>query len=82
MNERIHEFLREKHFTGQVEHEFQKGDLNKPTGWAILTVDTPDPMLQMELNGFISNLERLNAAQSRWMLETGQGRTNRSYQTR
>jgi hypothetical protein len=82
MNQRIHEFLTEKHLTGQVEHESQKGDLTKSTGWAILTVDTPDPMLQMELNGFISNLERLNAAQSRWMLETRQSRTNRSYQTR
>jgi hypothetical protein len=57
INERIHEFLREKHLTGQVEHEFQTRDPNMPTGWAILTVDTSDPMLQGELNGFISNLE-------------------------
>jgi hypothetical protein len=35
INQRIHEFLREKHLTGQVEHEFQTRDPNMPTGWAI-----------------------------------------------
>ena len=34
-NERIHEFLRTKYLTGQVEHEFQS--VNEPTGWATLT---------------------------------------------
>ena len=82
INERIHEFLREKHLTGQVEHEFQTRDPKMPTGWAILTVDTSDPMLQGELNGFISTLEKLNAAQSGWIPEREQGLTNRSYQTR
>jgi hypothetical protein len=38
-----------------VEHEFQ--NVNVPTGWAILTVDTSDPGLHNELNSVISNLE-------------------------
>jgi hypothetical protein len=57
LNERIHEFLRTKHLTAQVEHEFQ--NVNEPTGWATLTVDTADPKLHNELDGFISNLERI-----------------------
>jgi hypothetical protein len=57
LTERIHEFLRSKHLTGQVEHEFQSG--NEPTGWAVLTIDSADPMLHTELDGFISNLERI-----------------------
>jgi hypothetical protein len=57
LNERVHEFLRTKHLTGQVEHEFQNG--KEPTGWAVLTVDTADSKLYNELNGFISNLERI-----------------------
>jgi hypothetical protein len=59
---RIHEFLRTKHLTGQVEHEFQNA--NEPTGWANLTVDTADPQLQHELEGFISNLERIAVRES------------------
>jgi hypothetical protein len=82
INQRIHEFLREKHLTGQVEHEFQTRDPNTPTGWAILTVDTSDPMLQGELHGFISTLEKLNAAESGWTPEREQSLANRSYQTR
>jgi hypothetical protein len=57
LNEGIHEFLRTKHLTGQVEHEFQNG--KEPTGRVILTVDTADSKLHNELNGFISNLERI-----------------------
>jgi hypothetical protein len=57
LNERIHEFLRTKHLTGLVEHEFQNVD--EPTGWATLTVDTADPQLHNELEGFISTLERI-----------------------
>jgi hypothetical protein len=57
LTERIHEFLRTKHLTGLVEHEFQNA--NEPTGWAILTVDTADPKLHYELEGFISILERI-----------------------
>ena len=57
LNERIHEFLRTKHLTGQVEHEFQNG--NEPTGWVNLTVDTADAKLHNELDGFISALERI-----------------------
>ena len=57
LTERIHEFLRTKHLTGQVEHEFQNVD--EPTGWAILTVDSANPKLHNELGGFISNLERI-----------------------
>jgi hypothetical protein len=59
LNERIHEFLRAKHLTGQLENEFQS--MNEPTGWATLTVDTADPNLHNELDGFISNLERIAA---------------------
>ncbi len=55
LTERIHEFLRTKHLTGLVEHEFQNA--NEPTGWAILTVDSADPNLHYELDGYISNLE-------------------------
>jgi hypothetical protein len=62
LNERIHEFLRTKHLTGQVEHEFQ--NVNEPTGWATLTLDTADPKLHNELDGFISNLERNAALES------------------
>jgi hypothetical protein len=51
-----------------------------PTGWAILTVDISDPMLQGELNGFISTLEKLNAAQLGWIPEREQSLTN--HQTR
>ena len=57
LKERIYEFLTTKHLTGQVENEFQNG--NEPTGWATLTVDTRDPKLLNELDGFISNLERI-----------------------
>jgi hypothetical protein len=62
INGRIHEFLRTKHLTGLVEHEFQ--NVNEPTGWAILTVDTADPQLQHELDGFISTLERIAVRES------------------
>src|ERR1700693_2841623 len=62
LNERIHEFLRTKHLTGLVEHEFE--NVNEPTGWAILTVDTADPQLQHELDGFISTLERIAVRES------------------
>jgi hypothetical protein len=62
LNERIHEFLRTKHLTGQVEHEFQS--VNEPTGWATLTADTGDPNLPNELDGFISNLERIAVLES------------------
>ena len=62
LNERIHEFLRTKHLTGLVEHEFQNVD--EPTGWAVLTVDTADPQLHNELEGFISTLERFTARES------------------
>lgn len=62
LNERIHEFLKTKHLTGQVEHEFK--NVNEPTGWATLTVDTADPMLHNELEGFISNLERIAVLKS------------------
>jgi hypothetical protein len=62
LTERIHDFLRTKHLTGLVEHEFQ--NVNEPTGWATLTVDTSDPRLHNELDGFISNLERIAVLQS------------------
>jgi hypothetical protein len=62
LTERIHDFLRTKHLTGLVEHEFQ--NVNEPTGWATLMVDTADPQLQNELDGFISNLERIAVRQS------------------
>jgi hypothetical protein len=62
LNEKIHQFLRTKHLTGQVEHEFQ--NVNEPTGWATLTVDTADPNLHNELDSFISNLERIAVLES------------------
>jgi hypothetical protein len=62
INVRIREFLKAKHLTGQVEHEFEPGNINMPTGWAILKVDTADPMLQLELDCIISNLEKMDAA--------------------
>jgi hypothetical protein len=62
LTERIHEFLKTKHLTGQVEHEFR--NVNEPTGWAILTVDTADPALNNELDGFISNLEGIAVVKS------------------
>jgi hypothetical protein len=62
LNERIYEFLRTKHLTGRVEHEFQK--VNEPTGWVNLTVDTADPKLHNELDAFISNLERIAVRES------------------
>jgi hypothetical protein len=62
INGRIHEFLKAKHLTGQVEHEFQPGNMNMPTGWAILKVDTADPMLHLEMDCVISNLEKMDAA--------------------
>ena len=62
LTERIHDFLRTKHLTGLVEHEFQNVD--EPTGWAILTVDTADPQLHHELDGFISTLERIAVRES------------------
>ena len=64
LTERIHEFLRTKHLTGQVEHEFRLANVNEPTGWAYLTVDTFDPRLVNELNSFISNLERIARLES------------------
>jgi hypothetical protein len=69
LTERIHEFLKTKHLTGQVAHEFPAANANEPTGWATLTVDTSDPNLLNELNSFISNLEEMNAA----MPESGGG---------
>jgi hypothetical protein len=38
LKERVLEFLKTKHLTGQVEHEFQ--NLNEPTGCATSTVAT------------------------------------------
>jgi hypothetical protein len=62
LNERIHEFLRTKHLTGLVEHEFQNVD--QPTGWATLTLDTADRQLHNELEGFILTLERTAVRES------------------
>ena len=62
LTERIHDFLRTKHLTGLVEHEFQNVD--EPTGWAILTLDTADQQLHNELEGFISTLERIALRES------------------
>jgi hypothetical protein len=62
LKERIYEFLTTKDLTGQVENEFQNE--NEPTGWATLTVDTRDPKLLYELDGFISNLERIAMRES------------------
>jgi hypothetical protein len=69
LSERIHEFLRMKHLTARVEHEFNK--MNGPTGWAILTVDTSDPQLHHELSSVISSLERMAR------LEPGLSRSDR-----
>jgi hypothetical protein len=38
--------------------------VNEPTGWATLAVDTADPKLHYELDGFISNLERIAVLES------------------
>ncbi len=62
LNEMVHEFLKTKHLTGKLEHEFETGGGSNPTGWATLTVDTYDLKLHDELNTFISNLERISAA--------------------
>jgi hypothetical protein len=62
LNERIHEFLKTKHLTGLVEHEFQNVD--QPTGWATLTLYTTDRQLHNELEGFISTLERTAVRES------------------
>jgi hypothetical protein len=59
LTERIHDFLRTKHLTGRLEHEFRLANVNEPTCWATLTVDTADSMLHGELEGFISNLEKI-----------------------
>jgi hypothetical protein len=64
LTERIHDFLKTKHLTGRVEHEFRLANVNEPTGWATLTVDTADPGLHNELDGFISNLERVAVLQT------------------
>jgi hypothetical protein len=64
LTERIHDFLKTKHLTGRVEHEFRLANVNEPTGWATLTVDTADPELHNELDGFISNLERIAVLQT------------------
>jgi hypothetical protein len=64
LTERIHDFLKTKHLTGRVEHEFRLANVNEPTGWATLTVDTVDPELHNELDGFISNLERIAVLQT------------------
>ena len=81
INERIREFLKTKHLAGQVEHEFQPGNVNMATGWVILTVDSADARLHHELNSVISNLERINAAQSEWMPETEPNLSDYSYRT-
>jgi hypothetical protein len=62
LNERIHEFLRENHLTGLVEHEFR--NVSEPTGWATLKVPSTDARLLNELDSFISNLERIAARKS------------------
>jgi hypothetical protein len=61
MTEMVLEFLKAKHLTGKLEHEFESGGSN-PTGWVTLTVDTCDLKLHHELETFISNLERISAA--------------------
>jgi hypothetical protein len=63
INERLREILQVKHLCGQVEHEFD-GNLHAPTGWAILKVDSVDPMLNAELESFISTLEKMNRPES------------------
>jgi hypothetical protein len=65
LTERIHEFLRAKHLTGQVQHEFRLVDVNEPTGWAMLSVDTFDPKLHQELDSFISKVERIAMQESK-----------------
>jgi hypothetical protein len=80
LTERIHEFLRAKHLTGQVEHEFN--NVNEPTGWATLTVDTADPVLDNELDGFISNLERMAVVESETNLSDGSYKTQDPHGTR
>jgi hypothetical protein len=62
---RIHEFLQTKHLSGRVEYEFQPTNVNEPTGWAILAVDTCDPKIRNELDSFISNLERIAMLESK-----------------
>ena len=62
LNQMVHEFLRTKHLTGKLEHEFEPAGGSNPTGWATLTVETSDLKLHDELNSFISNLERISAA--------------------
>jgi hypothetical protein len=61
MDEMVHRFLKAKHLTATLEHEFESGG-NSPTGWVTLIVDTYDLKLHDELNTFISNLERISAA--------------------
>jgi hypothetical protein len=39
-------------------------NVNEPTGWVNLKVDTADPKLHNELDGFISNLERIAVRES------------------
>lgn len=82
ITERIHGFLKTKHLTGQVEHEFEPSNVNMPTGWAILTVDTADPMLHNELNSVISNLERITTARAEWMPEAQPHLWDHSYEMR
>lgn len=82
INERIYGFLKMKHLTGRVVHEFQPGNVKMPTSWATLTVDSADPMLHNELNSVISNLERENGSWPEWMPETEPNLSNYSYQTR
>ena len=82
ITERIHEFPMTKHLTGQVEHEFEPDNVNMPTGWAILTVDSADPMLHNELNSVISSLESINATRSNWMPEMELNLPDHSYQIR
>ncbi len=60
INQRLRELLKIKHLSGQVEHEFHEGNVHAPTGWAILKVDCVDPMLNGELDSFISTLEKIN----------------------
>jgi len=59
IDERLREFLRAEHLTGQAEHEFEPGNVNKPTGWVNLTVDTSDPRLREKLESFISALTKV-----------------------
>ena len=61
INERLRELLKVKHLSAQVEREFD-ANAHGPTGWAILKVETVDPMLNRELDGFISTLEKINGS--------------------